>query len=163
VNEQLQRQQRKVFEDGLLSELLNNETIKEIFRYNRYETVVITDKRIIVIGKKFPTPEKDGSPLPIPGASLLKKVKATVGGDEDPVTFVTARLFQGFRELYLEENPVDNQNVIDAVKDKAKDKLNLHSNKPHYSHKLVIGDLKEFGIEKEYLPDVWRTFKYMVA
>ncbi len=125
--------------------------------------MVVTDKRVIVIGKKFPGPEKDGSPLSIPGASLLKKVKGAISGDEEPVTFVMARAFSGFHELHLEENPTETKSVADVVKDKAMDKLDLRSSKPTYSHKLIIGGLKEFGVEKEYLPDVWRTFKYMVA
>lgn len=155
-NEQLKKDTIKV----ILKHIMFEEKIEASFQYNSTEILFLTNKRGIIIGKKFVTPESQSLPGVIPGAGLMSKAKSLMGKKEVPLLYIDAFPVAKITNLHLEENLLKKQGLMDSLKKKVKDKVGMDTRKTQFSHVLTLNS-KEFNVEKEFLREVWRTFRYM--
>lgn len=138
----------ELIENEILDKVMFNEEIKEIFQFNSNETLYITDKRCILIGKKYVTPPK----LTISGLEAPPQSSQEEEQDEKvSVEFVDIFPMTKLVSVYLEQN----------ISKKAAFKK--------YSHKLTLEiwdagkEIKKmFYVEEPLLKGVWRICKYMV-
>jgi len=145
-------------EKVIINNVLFEEDIEEIFRFNRDEIIYLTNKRGIVIGKKFISPPR----LNIPGLITAEQIgKQPIQAEKIPVQYIDIFPISKIVTIYVEEIPRKSSSSNEIPKARLKPDIVKSS----ITHKLTIAFKeynREFKVEEQYLRNIWRICKYMV-